>query len=209
MCSAEELGLEPSPADEGGIMILPPDTPLGKNIEEVLGWDDYVLEIELTPDRGDCLSMLGVAREVAALTGSRVRLPAVLEDDLKPRLGGEGIKVTITDFDLCPRYTLRLLTDIKIGPSPLWMQQRLRAMGMRPINNMVDVTNYVMLARQPLHAFDRELVQDGEVIVRGPEPGRRLSPDDQERVLDEDMPLITDPQRGIGIAGVMGAPIVK
>ena len=206
MCSAEELGLEPSPADEGGIMILPPDTPLGKNIEEVLGWDDYVLEIELTPDRGDCLSMLGVAREVAALTGSRVRLPAVLEDDLKPRLGGEGIKVTITDFDLCPRYTLRLLTDIKIGPSPLWMQQRLRAMGMRPINNMVDVTNYVMLELgQPLHAFDRELVQDGEVIVRRARTGEKIvTLDDQERVLDEDMLLITDPQRGIGIAGVMG-----
>lgn len=206
MCSAEELALESSPADEGGIMILPPDTPLGKKIGEVLALDDHVLELELTPDRGDCLSMLGVAREVAALTGAALRLPAILEDDVKTRLEGGGIKVLIKDFDLCPRYTIRLLSDIKIGPSPLWMQQRLRAMGMRPINNMVDVTNYVMLELgQPLHAFDRDLVQDGEIIVRRARTGEKIvTLDDQERVLDEDMLLITDPRRGIGIAGVMG-----
>lgn len=206
MCSAEELGLESSPADEGGIMILPPDTPLGKDIEELLGFDDYVLELELTPDRGDCLSMVGVAREVAALTGSTVRMPATLPADGEPQLIEGGIKVTITDFSLCPRYTLRLLSDIKIGPSPLWMQQRLRAMGMRPINNMVDVTNYVMLELgQPLHAFDKELVRDGEIIVRLARAGEKIvTLDDKERVLAEDMLLITDPQGAIGIAGVMG-----
>jgi phenylalanyl-tRNA synthetase beta chain len=207
MCSAEELGLELSPADEGGIMILPPDTPVGKGITEVLGLDDYVLELDLTPNRGDCLSMVGVAREVAALTGVRPCLPEIPEGDGGLSTPGEEeIRVTVADPHLCPRYTMRLLTDIRIGPSPLWMQQRLRAAGMRPINNMVDVTNYVMLELgQPLHAFDRDLIRGGEIIVRRAFPGEKIiTLDDQERTLTGEMLVIADPVGAVGIAGVMG-----
>lgn len=206
MCSAEELGLEPSPADEEGIMLLPPDTPLGEPIAQVLGLDDYVLELDLTPNRGDCLSMVGVAREVAALTGAKLRLPEIPAGASDAVSDEEEIRVTVADPDLCPRYTVRLLTDIKIGPSPLWMQQRLRAAGMRPINNMVDVTNYVMLELgQPLHAFDRDLIRGGEIIVRRAEPGEKIvTLDGQERNLSEDMLVIADPEGAVGIAGVMG-----
>jgi phenylalanyl-tRNA synthetase beta chain len=206
MCSAEELGLEPSPADEGGIMLLPPDTEIGKGIRDVLGLDDYVLELDLTPNRGDCLSMVGVAREVAALLGVKVKLPAVPTGAGRETGEEAAVTVKVQDPDLCLRYSMRIITDLKIGPSPLWLQQRIRAAGMRPINNMVDVTNYVMLELgQPLHAFDYDRIKDGSIIVRRAKPGEKLvTLDGKERELHPDMLLIADPEGAVGIAGVMG-----
>jgi phenylalanyl-tRNA synthetase beta chain len=206
LCSAEELGLEPSPQDEDGIMLLPEEACVGEDIIKTLALDDYVLELDLTPNRGDCLSMLGVAREVAALLGVKVKLPKIPNGRIKEGGGGIEVSVRVDDVNLCPRYSVRLITDLHIEASPLWLQQRLRAAGMRPINNMVDITNYVMLELgQPLHAFDYERIKNGQIIVRKARSGEKLvTLDGKERKLDEEMLLITDPEGPVAIAGVMG-----
>jgi phenylalanyl-tRNA synthetase beta chain len=202
LCAADELGMGD---DHEGIVILPPDTPVGIDARPVLGLDDQVLELDLTPNRGDCLSVRGVAREVAAL----LKLPLKTPEPVFPELA-EGaadlIRVTIEDPTLCGRYVARLLVDVKVGPSPFWLQRRLLVAGMRPINCIVDVTNYVMLEwGQPQHAFDYDAVRDGHIIVRNARPGEKLvTLDGQERALAPDMLLIADPERAIGIAGVMG-----
>lgn len=208
LCSAEELAIEKkllSAEQQEGILILPPDTPVGVDIRTVLGLDDTVLELELTPNRADCLSMVGVAREVAAVLDSSFRGPDVSAPPAKGSLPKKA-KVTIEAPELCGRYVAKLVKNVRIAPSPVWMQKRLRAAGVRPINNVVDVTNYIMMEMgQPLHAFDYETLTGGEIIVRRARAGEELvSLDGQTRKLDEEMLVIADAAKPVAIAGVMG-----
>ncbi len=200
ICSEKELGMS---EEHEGILVLPEDAPAGMPLFDYLG--DSILELELTPNRSDCLSMLGVAQEVAALTGSEVASPDVTYEE-EERSAGEMATVEIADPDLCGRYTASIVSDLKIGPSPAWMQERLKACGMRPINNVVDITNYVMMEYgQPLHAFDYDKVKDHKIIVRRANKGERLTTlDGEDRPLDPEMLVITDPNGPIGLAGVMG-----
>ncbi|MGC7847346.1 phenylalanine--tRNA ligase subunit beta [Desulforudis sp. 1088] len=202
LCAADELGVG---EDHEGILILPPDTPVGRDVKTLFGLEDAILELDLTPNRGDCLSVYGVAREVAAVYNLPLRRP-------QPQLNFAGTDITrqvsviVEEPELCRRYVARMVTGIKIGQSPLWMQNRLYTAGMRPINAIVDVTNYVMLELgQPQHAFDAASVADGRIIVRRAGAGERLvTLDNAERELDREMLLIADPEKAIGIAGVMG-----
>ncbi|HLJ34117.1 MAG TPA: phenylalanine--tRNA ligase subunit beta [Ktedonobacteraceae bacterium] len=203
LCSPRELGLG---SDHSGIYILDPDTPLGLKLVDVLG--DVVLDFSIKAHRGDLTSIIGIAREVAALTGKPLRIPQpVLDEHGKPV--AELVQVTVEDTKLCPRYTARMISDVKIGPSPGWMGRRLLAAGMRPINNVVDVTNYVMLEfGQPLHGFDYDLVRQQHIIVRRAHEGEEMKTlDDVTRKLTPDMLLIADPEGPTGIAGVMGGAI--
>jgi len=210
ICSARELGLNdkllPKELQEG-ILVLPEDVPIGADIREVLALDDAVLELELTPNRADCLSMLGVAYEVAALTGRAVRVPdADVERHLSADQIAGKIEVGIQAPDLCSHYSVRYIKGVKIGPSPVWLQNRLMAAGIRPINNIVDVTNYVMLEYgQPLHAFDAAKVAGGRIEVRLAREGETLETlDGQLRKLEPYMLVIADAEKAIGLAGVMG-----
>lgn len=208
MCSGRELGLDlkTMPAEQAhGIMVLPPDTPLGVDVRQVLGLDDILLELELTPNRGDCLSVTGVAREVAALLGKNFRMPAPAFPEMSETVEGQ-VQVDIDEPALCRRYVARLVKNVKIGSSPPWMQRRLRSAGIRPISNIVDVTNYVMLELgQPLHAFDFDLISGRHIIVRcAGEDEKIVSLDGVERELDPSMLVIADPSRPVAIAGVMG-----
>ncbi|GAC1694318.1 MAG: phenylalanine--tRNA ligase subunit beta [Ktedonobacteraceae bacterium] len=200
LCSPRELGMG---NDHAGIYILDPETELGRNLVDLLG--EVVLDFAIKAHRGDLSSVIGIAREVAALTGQHLRIP-------QPALREQGtptaqlIKVTNEAPDLCPRITFRVVSDVKIGPSPSWMGRRLLASGMRPINNIVDITNYVMLEfGQPLHGYDHALVPEQHIIVRRAHEGETITTlDDARRKLTPDMLLITDPTGPTGIAGVMG-----
>jgi phenylalanyl-tRNA synthetase beta chain len=201
LCSPRELGLSD---DHAGILILPPETPLGVPLGKVLG-EDAVIELDLKAHRGDLFCVLGVAREVAAITGQPLRPPAVaLQESGTP--AARLVKITVRDPDLCPRYTARVVRDVRTGPSPAWMAERLSAAGMRPINNVVDVTNYVMLELgQPLHAFDYDKVTDHHIIVRRARAGERITTlDGVDRALTPEMLLITDPTGPNVIAGIFG-----
>lgn len=208
ICSAKELGLNekllPKEQQEG-ILVLPAETPIGQPIGKTLAIDDEVLELDLTPNRSDCLSMLGAAYEVAALTGREVKLPNTAIMD-SPELASNYIKVSIEAKDLCSHYTARYIRGVKIAPSPLWLANRLMAAGIRPINNVVDVTNYVMLEYgQPLHAFDASKVAGGRIVVRLAQQDELLTTlDDQERKLEPQMLVIADSEKAIALAGVMG-----
>ena len=208
LCSGQELGLteEDYPgAGVYGILILQGEHPLGQRIQEALGMDDVVFDIELTPNRADCASIIGICREAAAALGQKFQEPVIRQ------IQGEGnasdyASVEVLAPDLCPRYMARVVTDIKIEPSPAWMQKKLRAVGLRPINNIVDITNYVMVEYgHPMHAFDLRCVADGHIVVRKAYPGEKVvTLDSKERETTEDMLLIADPTKGVGIAGVMG-----
>ncbi|MDQ6423014.1 phenylalanine--tRNA ligase subunit beta [Paenibacillus sp. LHD-117] len=208
ICSAKELGLNdkllPKEQQEG-ILVLPESTRIGAPIGDVLGIDDEVLELDLTPNRSDCLSMLGVAYEVGALTGREVKLPDNRVLDAEAKTDGL-VSVSVEAEEQCPHYTARYIKDVKIGVSPAWLQNRLMAAGVRPINNVVDVTNYVMLEYgQPLHAFDADRVLGGRIVVRMAREGETLvTLDDQERRLEPHMLVITDGREPIALAGVMG-----
>jgi len=202
LCSETELALS---QDASGIMILPPDVPLGTDLGEALGLKDSILDISITPNRPDCLCVLGVAREIAALTHQRVKYPALSLSDQ----GGEihqKTSVTILDQDLCPRYVARMIEEVKIGPSPRRMRDRLEMVGIRSINNVVDVTNYVMMEYgQPLHAFDFELLEGGKIVVRRAKEGEEfVTLDGVKRTLDGEMLMICDGMKPVAIAGVMG-----
>ncbi|GAV22643.1 phenylalanine--tRNA ligase subunit beta [Carboxydothermus pertinax] len=203
LLSAEELGLLERKGVESGLMILPREVPVGENIAKVLDLDDYLLELDLTPNRGDCLSVLGVAREVAALTGHRLKL---LEPELPLSESECPVKITIANPELCHRYMGIVLTNVKVGPSPLWLEQKLRKSGIRPINNIVDVTNYILLEYgQPLHAFDLEKLSGPEIIVRNAKPGEKITTlDGVSRELLPDMLVIADREKPVAIAGIMG-----
>lgn len=208
ICSVSELqipeGLATKESD-GGIFILPDDLTVGEDIVSALDLDDAILEFELTPNRADCLSVINVAREVAAVSGKPLNLPEIklpkAVKDIKSLA-----KVKVLDKDLCPRYTAKLVENLQIGPSPLWMRHRLAAAGIRSISNIVDISNYVMLEmNQPSHTFDYDLIANHEIIVRRAEEGEIIvTLDDQKRKLTNDMLLICDGERPVGIAGVMG-----
>ncbi|MCI0870326.1 MAG: phenylalanine--tRNA ligase subunit beta [Chloroflexi bacterium] len=200
VCSVRELGI----GDEhDGILVLDEGARVGTPIGEVIG--ESVLDIELTPNRPDCLGIVGVARDVAAITGNQFREPDVSYESTGPDVH-ELASVEIADPDLCPRYTASVIEGLKIGPSPKWLQERLASVGERPINSIVDITNFVMFELgQPLHAFDYDRVVDHKVVVRRAADGEKLvTLDEKERKLDRDMLLIADSERGIGLAGVMG-----
>ncbi|CAM2993194.1 phenylalanine--tRNA ligase subunit beta [Paenibacillus sediminis] len=210
ICSAKELGLNekllPKEQQEG-ILVLPEDTQIGTPIEEVLGLDDQVLEFDLTPNRSDCLSMIGAAYEVSAILRRDVNLPNPEKDLVEiTNFAKNHISVNIVDTDYCSHYAARYITGVKIAPSPLWMQNRLMAAGVRPINNIVDITNYVMLEYgQPLHAFDADRLANGHIEVRLAKEGETLvTLDGQERKLTPQMLVITDGVKPVALAGVMG-----
>ena len=208
LCSAQEMGLDPKnfpPDQQEGILEFAADTPLGLDARELLGLDDAILELELTPNRADCLSMVGVAREVSAVLGTKVKMPEIKVGETSEVIDGQ-VTVTINNPELCGRYVGRLIRNVKIEPSPVWMQHRLQAAGIRPISNIVDVTNYVLMELgQPLHAFDYDKLRDHAIIVRKAEPGEKIhSLDDVERELSPEMLVIADPARPVAIAGVMG-----
>ncbi len=200
ICSELELGLGD---DHTGIIVLPDDAPLGEPLSDYMG--DTVLDLELTPNRLDCLSMLGVAHEIAALTGVSVTEPeARYEESGAP--AAERVSISIADPDLCHRYTATVIDGVRIGPSPQWLQDRLTRAGLRPISNVVDVTNFVMLEyNQPLHAFDLGTVKDSTVIVRRARPGEKLTTlDGVERELTTENLVIADARDPIGLGGVIG-----
>ena len=203
MCSTDELGISEERAT--GILILSDDTPIGEDITKVLGLDENVAEFEITSNRPDCMSIIGLARETAA-TFKRpfnVNVPQVKENSENAE---EMASVEIRNADLCSRYIGRIVKNVKIAPSPDWMQKRLKACGIRAINNVVDITNYVMLEYgQPMHAYDLDHVEGKKIIVRNAEKDEKLETlDDQPRMLGESMIVIADEKRAIGVAGVMG-----
>ncbi len=208
MCSIEELGssrdMYPD-APENGIYILPQDTEVGADVVKLLGLDDVVFEYEITSNRVDCYSVIGIAREAAATFRKKFCPPQVTptgnEEDVN-----DYIKVTVKDTDLCPRYCARVVKNIKIGPSPKWMQRRLASVGIRPINNLVDITNYVMEEYgQPMHAYDLDTIAGHEIIVKRAEEGEKFTTlDGQERQMDPSVLMICDGEKSVGIAGIMG-----
>ena len=200
VCSVKELGL----GDEhDGILVLPEDAPVGVPLAEYM--PDDVLDIEVTPNRGDCLSVLGIAREVAAITRQMATEPPSDYDEGAEPVD-DAVRVQIADPDLCSRYTATVVRGVRIGPSPAWMRRRLELAGQRAINNVVDVTNYVMLEYgQPLHAFDLSAFTESIVVVRPATDGERFTTlDGTEHELRRPMLLIADPERAVGLAGVMG-----
>src|SRR5881409_1387733 len=203
LCSERELGI--GQEHEAGIHVLDGDAPLGRDLVAHLGFDDHVLEVEITPNRPDCLSVLGVARELGALTGARLRRPKTVLTESGARARAL-VRVRIEAPDLCHRFTARVLSGVTVGPSPAWLQARLRAVGLRPISTVVDVTNYVLWELgHPLHAFDYDTVTDVTIVVRRARAGESFTTlDGQTRALDDSMLVIADPRRAIGIAGVMG-----
>lgn len=208
LCSTNELQIPEGLAtaeSEGGIFILPDDLTVGEDIVTALNLDDAILEFELTPNRADCLSVINVAREVAAISGKPLTLPEINLPKAEGNIH-DLAKVEVLDKDLCPRYTAKMVKDIKIGPSPLWMRHRLAAAGIRSISNIVDISNYVMLEmNQPSHTFDYDTIGGHQIIVRRAEEGEKIvTLDDQERDLTNDMLLICDGDKAIGVAGVMG-----
>ena len=202
LCSEIELALG---QDASGIMILPPHVPLGADLGEALGLKDTILDISITPNRPDWLCVIGVAREIAALTHQRVKYPRPTVTDRGEEIH-QKTSVTILDQDLCPRYVARMIEEVKIGPTPRWMSHRLEKVGIRSINNVVDVTNYVMMEYgQPLHAFDFEFLEGGRIIVRRAKEGEEfITLDGVKRTLDGEMLMICDGAKPVAIAGVMG-----
>jgi phenylalanyl-tRNA synthetase beta chain len=202
LLAEDELGLSP---DHVGLMELAPDLPLGRDLAEALGLADVVLEVAVTANRSDCLSVLGLAREVAALLDQPLRHPEIYLPPAPET--GRVARVTILDPVHCPRYAARLLTGLTVKPSPFWLRRRLHLAGLRAINNLVDVTNYVLLEfGQPLHAFDFQRLQGGEIVVRLPKPGehRFTTLDGADRELDPETLLICDGRQPVALAGIMG-----
>jgi len=207
LCSEKELGIG---EDGAGILGLPANAPLGADLVTYLGLDDMILEIEITPNRPDALSVVGIAREIAALTGAPFRFPqiGVKEGELE---ASALATVEVQDPDLCPRYAARVITGLTVRPSPPWLAQRLRGVGLRPINNVVDATNYVLWELgQPLHAFDYHTIAQHRVVVRRAQAGERLTTlDGQARALAPGMLMICDPEGPIAVAGVMGGGVTE
>ena len=203
MCSTDELGISDERAT--GILILPEDTPIGADVVEVLGLNEAVAEFEITSNRPDCMSIIGLARESAATFRREFHIPEVTVNE-----NGESVddyaSVEIQNPELCSRFVGRVVKNVKIAPSPEWMQRRLKACGIRAINNVVDITNYIMLEYgQPMHAYDLDHVSGHKIIVRNAKEGEQLETlDDQPRTLISSMIAISDAEKAIGVAGVMG-----
>lgn len=208
MCSIEELGSSRDmfpDAPENGLYIMKDDAVVGESAVRYLGLDDTVVEYEVTSNRVDCFSMLGVAREAAATFDKKFVPPVVTKTGNQEDVN-DYIKVTVKDQDLCSRYTARVVKNIKFAPSPEWMQKRLRAQGIRPINNLVDITNYVMEEfGQPMHAYDLDTIAGKEIIVRRAQKDEKfVTLDGQERTMDDSVLMICDADKAVGMAGIMG-----
>lgn len=211
-CSSRELGLG---ADHDGIMILPEDAPIGMPLADYLKLSDTILDLEITPNRPDCLSMVGMAREVGAMYGVDAKNPldemeAALKEDASQSAVSDLVDIEVADTQRCGRYAARVIKNVKVGPSPDWLAERVTATGARSINNVVDVTNYILfLFGQPLHAFDYDKLLDdsskAHIIVRAAEEGEELTTlDGEKRVLTSDMSVIATPSSAVALAGVMG-----
>jgi len=202
LCAEDELGISDH---HSGLVLLPEGTRTGTPLAEVMGPEETVLTLEVTWNRPDCLSIIGIAREVAALFDSRLRKPSVEFDERGDPVESLG-SVVVEDAVGCPRYTARVTSGVKIGPSPMWMQRRLSLSGVRPIANVVDITNYVMIeCGQPLHAFDHRLLAEHRIIVRRAEDGETMTTlDEVERDLNPEVLVIADPRGAVAVAGVMG-----
>ena len=202
ICSQSELGIGD---DHEGIWVLPEGLKPGVPLVEALDLDDVILDVSIYANRPDCMSMIGIAREVAALTGGELRIPSIDYTELDIPIS-KKTSVTVEDAALCPRYTAALLGEVELRESPLWMQLRLKAAGMRPINNVVDITNYVMLETgQPMHAFDYERLAEGRLVIRTAKPGEEIETlDAVKRKLTSEMLVICDGKKPQCIAGVMG-----
>lgn len=209
MCSAAELGIDEKYVEEykkNGIFLLDYEDSYetGKDVKEVLGINDAVIDFELTSNRPDCRCVIGIAREAAVTVGKKVKYPEVsVKEEADEAI---DFDVQIENPELCRRYAARIVKDVKIAPSPYWMQRRLIEAGVRPINNIVDITNYVMLEMgQPMHAFDLSDIGTGKIVVRNAEEGEKfVTLDEQERTLDKDMLVITNGEKSLALAGVMG-----
>lgn len=209
ICSLEELGIENRVVPKeyaDGIFVLPEDTPVGIDAIPLLGLDDAILVLDLTANRADCLSMVGIAYEVAAILNKRVLLPEVKKNQGNGERIEDYISIKVENPEDAPLYTAKVIKNVKIGPSPLWLQNRLMASGIRPHNNVVDITNYILLEYgQPLHAFDYDRLGSKEILVRRAQPGEVIvTLDDVERKLTEEDLLITNGKEPVALAGVMG-----
>ncbi len=210
LCSLKELGLTvndfPYAIEDGIFIIEEPDAQVGQDINQVIGTDDSVVEFEITNNRTDCYSIIGIAREAAATFDKPFTLHEPVVKGSQAGSIFDRLDVEVEAPELCPRYTSRMVTNVKIGPSPKWLRQRLHALGVRPINNIVDITNYVMLEYgQPMHAFDYRYVSSGKIVVRQARDGETLTTlDDVPHTLTSKMLVIADSDRAIGLAGIMG-----
>ncbi len=202
LLAEDELGLSD---DHTGVVILEEHWEAGTALSEALGLPETVLELEITPNRPDCLSMMGIAREISALYGTKMKIPDTDMNEADPPVE-KLASVEVADTTGCPRYTARVLANVQTGPSPDWMQKRLKLAGIRPINNVVDITNYVMLETgHPLHAFDKNLLENGRIVVRLARPDEKIKTlDETEHVLTADMLVIADSERPVALAGIMG-----
>jgi phenylalanyl-tRNA synthetase beta chain len=202
LCSEDELGIG---EDATGIMILSKELPVGEDVADALGLRDTVFDVGVTPNRSDCLSVIGIAREVAAMTGKKLRLPKIVFPEMEEEIE-DIISVENLAPDLCPRYTVRVVKNVKIMPSPRWMRLRLEAAGIRAINNIVDITNFVMMEfGQPLHAFDLRFIEEGRILIRSSVDGEEfISLDEKTRSLKAGTLMICDGVKPVAIAGIMG-----
>lgn len=208
ICSLKELGVKEQfvhPDFSEGIVVLPEDAVVGESVDNLLNLNDAILEFDLTPNRADALSMIGVGYEVAAILDEDITLPNPVVETTEEQVA-DYVSVTSEDVEACPYYAAFIVKDVTVGPAPLWMQNYLIASGIRPINNVVDITNFVLLEYgQPLHAFDYDLIGTKEIVVRRAKEAEKLvTLDDQERILSPEHLLITDGENGIAMAGVMG-----
>ena len=209
LCSVEELGCDRHDfpeAPENGIYIFPQDMTLGMDVRDAMDLCDTAVEFEITSNRPDCFSMVGLARETAATYQKEFRFPEISVKEEAPGNIDDMVSVEIQNSDLCPRYVARVVKNVKIGPSPRWMRKRLRSVGIRPINNIVDITNYVMQEMgQPMHAFSIDTIEDHHIIVRNAKAGEQFTTlDGVTHELDPSMLVISDPKKAVAIAGVMG-----
>ncbi|MBU4348932.1 phenylalanine--tRNA ligase subunit beta, partial [bacterium] len=203
LCSASELGIEPGKSPE--ILILEEDAILGEDIREIIKFDDTIFDFEIHSNRPDLMSIIGISREIAAITNNKLKTPEIKIKEKDERIE-KDITVKIEAEDLCPRYAGRVIKDIKIEESPLWLKWKLRLLGAKPINNIVDITNFVMMETgQPLHAFDLDLIKGKTIIVRKSRPGETICTlDDVERQLPSNSLVIADTEESIALAGIMG-----
>lgn len=208
LCSHDELGISEDVlgyTPEYGILILPDDTPIGKDIKDIFGMTETVVEFEITSNRPDCFSIIGLARETAVSFDKEFKIPEVKFSENNENIN-DTLSVEVEDKDKCLRYCARMVKNVKIGPSPAWMQARLNACGVRPINNIVDITNYVLLEYgQPMHAFDLRDLEDNKIVVRRAKDNEVIKTlDDQDRTLTSDDLVIADGKKAVAVAGVMG-----
>lgn len=206
LCSGTELGVNGDMfegADYNGLLILPSSCKNGDDVKPILGLDDYIFDISITANRPDCQSILGIAREVAAVLKKPLKEP---DYSFTPVKDGRKVKVTITAPELCPRYIAHYVKDIKIGPSPLWLKRRLALCGLRSISNVVDITNFVLLEMgQPMHAFDLDTIEGREIVVRRAHDGEKIvTLDDKEFTLNHENLVICDGSKPAALAGIMG-----